>query len=250
MWWIGPVLALQFLTILPVPAPRKIGPADFGRSIAFFPLMGLLIGAILGVFDRFAAVVVPASVAAALTIGLALILTGALHFDGLLDLCDSLVSHRTPDERLAILRDSRVGGYAVAGGIAVTLVRFSALVALTGPIRFEALVLMAAWGRLGIAYAVFAHPYARIEPRPGRFLKDTMTGRRLAIAALIALAPTVLLWGTSGLIVLATTWLAAEGLARFVRRRLPGLTGDVYGAICEIVEVTVLLTATALFARS
>ena len=250
MWWAGPVLALQFLTILPVPGPGKVQPADFGRSITFFPLAGLLIGMILAVFDYVVRMLLPGSVAAALTIGLALVLTGALHFDGLLDLCDSLVSHRTPEERLAILRDSRVGGYAVAGGIAVTLIRFSALAALSGSGRFETLVLMAAWGRLGIAYAVFAHPYARAEPRPGRFLKDTMTGRRLAVGVLTALAPTILLWGSSGLIVLATTWVAAEGLARFVRTRLPGLTGDVYGAICEIIEVTVLLTAAALFVRA
>lgn len=249
MWWIGPVLALQFLTILPVRGPAKVEPADFGRSIAFFPLIGLLVGAILAVADHVAGQILPPPIPSALTIALALVLTGALHFDGWLDLCDALVSHRTPEERLAILRDSRTGGYAVAGGIALVLIRFSALAALTGPTRSETLILMAAWGRLGIAYAVFAHPYGRTEPRPGRFLKDTMTGSRLGVALVTALVPTLLLWGARGLIVAAASWIAAEGLARIARSRLPGLTGDVYGAINEVVEVTVLLVAAALIPR-
>ncbi|HEX2173790.1 MAG TPA: adenosylcobinamide-GDP ribazoletransferase [Dehalococcoidia bacterium] len=249
MWWVGPVLALQFLTILPIRGPTQVGPADFGRSIAFFPLVGLVIGGLLAVADHLAGRVLPPPIPSALTIALALILTGALHFDGWLDLCDALISHRTPEERLAILRDSRTGGYAVAGGIALMLVRFSALVALTGPVRPETLFLTTAWGRLGIAYAVFAHPYGRTEPRPGRFLKDTMTGGRLLVAFLTALFPTLILWGMNSFIVVAAAWIAAEGLARIARTRLPGLTGDVYGAINEVVEVTILLTAAALFIR-
>lgn len=249
MHWIGPRLALQFLTILPIRGPDAIASSDFGRSIAYFPLIGLLIGGTLAVADLVTAVLLPNPIPTALTIALGLVLTGALHFDGWLDLCDALVSHRTPEERLAILRDSRVGGYAVAGGIGLILIRFAALSALANTIRFEALILMAAWGRLGIAYAVFAHPYGRTEPRPGRFLKQTMTGRHLTIALGTALIPTLLFWGVLTPALLAVTWLAAEGLARLARSRLPGLTGDVYGAINEVVEVTVLLTAAAVFAR-
>lgn len=249
MWWTGPLLALQFLTVLPIRGPAKVRPEDFGRSIAFFPLVGLLIGAILAVADRGFGLLWPSPIPSALTIGLALALTGALHFDGWLDFCDALVSHRTPEERLEILRDSHAGGYAVAGGISLMLVRFSALVVLAGAIRFEALILMAAWGRLGIAYAVFAHPYGRREPRPGRFLKDTMTVQRFALALATTLGAGILFWGSAVAILLGATWLVAEATARLARARLPGLTGDVYGAINEAVEVTVLLVAAGLFLR-
>lgn len=249
MWWFGPVLALQFLTILPIRGPKSVRPEDFGRSIAFFPLAGLLIGGTLAIADHGFGLLWPGPIPSTLTIALALAITGALHFDGWLDFCDALVSHRTPEERLAILRDSHAGGYAVAGGIALILVRFSALLALAGAVRFEALILMAAWGRLGIAYAVYAHPYGRTEARPGRFLKETMTGGKFAAALFTALAAAVLLWGAAAGVLVLAAWAAAEGLARIARSRLPGLTGDVYGAINEVVEVTVLLTAVALFAR-
>ncbi|HEY8742493.1 MAG TPA: adenosylcobinamide-GDP ribazoletransferase, partial [Chloroflexota bacterium] len=108
--------AFQFLTVLPFGSARLATPDDLQRSRAYFPLVGACLGAVAALVDLAAQFVLPPTVCAALVLTILALLTGGLHLDGLMDSCDGLFVWRTPAERLAIMRDSRVGSYGVSGG--------------------------------------------------------------------------------------------------------------------------------------
>ena len=245
--------AVQFLLITPAFIRRPFTPQEMGKSVGFYPLVGTILGATLLCVDYLivhlgagAAPLLPSQVQTALILALWVILTGALHLDGFLDTCDGLLGGYTPDQRLKIMRDERVGAYALTGGILLLLVKFSALSTITNhPV---ALLLAPTLGRWGIAIAIVAFPYARLQGL-GRNIKDHATWRQALLASLWVLAVvTLVAWFSKSWIGLVS-WIAATLLmwsgACFTMRRIPGLTGDIYGALVELVEMVVLLVLVA-----
>ena len=236
--------AFQFLTVLPV-GPTRIAQGDeLRRSRAYFPLVGACLGALAAILDLATRLILPPSVATVLVLALLAFLTGGLHLDGLMDSCDGLFGWRTPTERLAIMRDSRVGSYGVAGGVLVLLLQFACLSTLTGWLRSGGIIAMATVGRWAMVYATVSFPYARAEGLGTAFTQGA--GRReFVIATLLALAVTSAALGPGGPPLLVVAWLTAWLVARATLRKLPGLTGDSYGAINEVVTAAALLALAA-----
>jgi adenosylcobinamide-GDP ribazoletransferase len=234
----GFLAAVQFLTIAPPLVRRLFTGQELGRAVGYFAVVGVLLGGLLWTLERLFSVCFPSGVTAALVLVAWVLCSGALHLDGFLDTCDGLFGGHTPEDRLRILRDERVGAFAVIGGVLLLLVKYQALCALGH--RSTALLLAPALGRWGMALAVVAFAYARAEGL-GRAMKDHAGWRQAALVTATAAVAGYGFGGVFGLIALlaggAFTWLAA----RFVLRRLPGLTGDLYGAVCELVEVLALL---------
>lgn len=232
--------AVQFLTVLPVGGSQPSNAAALQRSRAYFPLVGAGLGALAALVDWTAQLVLPPTVSAALVLTLLALLTGGLHLDGLMDSCDGLFVWRTPAERLAIMRDSRVGSYGVSGGVLVLLLQFACLSSLTGWLRPGGIIAMTTLGRWAMTYATAAFPYARTEGLGAAFTQGA--GRReLLIATLLALVIVGATLRQFGLPLLLLAWLTAWLVARATLRKLPGLTGDIYGAINEVVVLTMLL---------
>lgn len=235
--------ALQFLTIFPPVIRRPFTPAELGSAAGFYPLVGLLLGAALFAADYLLHFLVPAPVRAALILAFWVILSGALHLDGFLDTCDGLLGGLTPESRLKIMRDERVGAYALSGGVLLLLVKFTALGALKQP--FGALILAPTLSRWGMSFALFAFPYARSQGL-GREIKNHITWREIILASLIALP---IAWFTTewvGLLAFGAAALITWSGSIFVLHRLDGLTGDTYGALNELIETSVLLILLAL----
>jgi adenosylcobinamide-GDP ribazoletransferase len=230
--------ALQFLTILPAIHRRPFTAAELGSAVGFYPLVGLLLGAILFATDHFLALILPPQVCAALTLALWIILSGALHLDGFLDACDGLFGGHTSESRLQIMRDERVGAYALAGGILLLLIKFTVLSGLDN--HPEALLIAPVLGRWSMTFALYAYPYARPQGL-GREIKDHTTWREINLATLTALPVAWFASGWLGLVAFSVSFILSWGLATFTLRRIPGLTGDIYGALNELVEVSVLL---------
>ncbi len=229
--------ALGFLTVLPVG--RRAGPAQLGRSLPYFPVVGLFLGLVLAGLDwLLGRAALPLGVVNALLIAALALLTGALHLDGLMDTCDGLGGMKTPQERWQVMKDSRVGAFGVLGLALVLLVKYAALGSL--PRRSYALALMPVLGRWAGALAIFAFPYAKPQGL-GRAFKEQATASHFAVGTLIALAISLALFRGPGLIYLAATGVLALALGRFFRGRFSGLTGDCYGAIIEVSEVFALL---------
>ena len=237
------LVAVQFLTVLPL-SKSKPTAADIGASQAYFPLVGLLLGLALAGVDAALGRLWPPALANALLLAFLVLATGALHFEGFLDTCDGLFGGHDRERRLEIMRDGRVGAYAVAGGATLVLVKWAALLALAEPARLPTLIIFPVLSRWAMALAIRAFPYAR-EQGLGAAFRAGATTRRTAIAAAIALAGAVVAAGWGGTVLFAVATGAAWLVGSFAVGRLDGLTGDVYGAICELAEVAMLLVATA-----
>jgi adenosylcobinamide-GDP ribazoletransferase len=239
--------AVQFLLLSPAFIRRPFTAGELGAAVGFYPLVGILLGGLLIGADWLLGWLFPSLLRAALLLAVWVLLTGALHLDGFLDACDGLLGGFTPERRLEIMRDERVGAYALSGGILLLLIQFSALDALDGA-RLAALLLAPALGRWGIALALIAYPYARPNGL-GKEIKENARLPQLVLAtgfALVAVLAAV--WLTNGwatLAALVAALLAWTGATRFARKRIPGLTGDVYGATNLLVETAVMLAFVA-----
>jgi adenosylcobinamide-GDP ribazoletransferase len=234
--------ALQFLTIVPPVIRRPFTGPELGWSLAFFPIIGGLIGGMLLGVDRLLGLAFPPALSAALILAAWVLVTGAIHLDGFLDTCDGLFGGRTPEDRLRIMRDHRVGAFAVIGGILLLLIKYQALAALAD--REVALILAPILGRWGMVPAVVFFPYARSEGL-GRDMKDHAGWWTLILAS--AFAITAAWWEVAGMGLLCASivLIALLMIALFALRRVPGFTGDLYGFCCEIFEILVLLALVA-----
>lgn len=237
--WYAFWAALQFLTILPPVVKRPFTPAEMGASLAFYPLVGLILGILLVAFRKLTLGVLPPTVSAALTLALWVVLSGALHLDGFLDTCDGLLGGWTPEKRLEILRDEHHGAYALAGGVLLLLTKYSLLA--TAGFPALALLLAPAYGRWGMTLAVLAFPYQRPQG-VGRAIKDWATWREGVVATLWVLIAASLSFSFQSWIALVVVMVVVWGGAQLTLRLIPGLTGDIYGALNELAELAVLIT--------
>lgn len=243
---IGLAAAWRFLTRIPLPAVVRGDWSDFSRALAWFPVVGFLLGALLVVSDILLRQVLGPLTVAVLVVGLWLGVTGALHADGLVDTCDGVFAAVTPERRLEIMRDTQVGVFGVAALLVVLGLKVAALAELPEAVRGWTLLAAPGLGRLALVLSATLFPYARAEGL-GSPLRAAATPRGLvmpmATVAVLALA--------GGAWLLAIALLGSLGawlLGRWLHARLrTGLTGDCYGAVCEVVETLVLVAAAPSF---
>jgi adenosylcobinamide-GDP ribazoletransferase len=233
------LLALQFLTCLPVSLKAAPGPADWGRSALAYPLVGLLIGLLLAGLQHLVGHADPLLLAALLTATWALI-TGGLHLDGLADSADAWVGgHGDRERTMTIMKDPRSGPAAVSTLALVLLLKFVALVALAKAGAWPALLLAPVLGRSALVALLLSTPYVR----PGG-MGSAMSAhlpRAAAVLALLLAAAGALVAGKIGALALAVAVVAWLGLRWMMVRRLGGMTGDTLGAAVELTEVAVLV---------
>jgi adenosylcobinamide-GDP ribazoletransferase len=232
--------ALQFLTIFPTPLRHKVTATTTGKSLTYFPLVGLILGAILLGLNYGLILILPSPIVNALLIIALAILTGAHHLDGFIDTCDGVIAGNSKKERLAIMSDNKVGAFGIVGAILLLLLKYASLSA--API-LPALLLMPTLSRWTMVSIIFTFPYAK-RYGMGLAFKQGANWQRLTITTVISLIVAVALLKLWGLVLMAALWLIAFGIASYFRSRLGGLTGDNYGAINEITEVLVLLLLT------
>lgn len=239
-------LAVSTLTRLPSPELRGVTPTDMVVSTLFYPIVGTVLGGVLGLFGMGACLIgVPAALAATLVLLAAALATGALHEDGLADAADGLGGGRDKDKALEIMRDSRVGSYGVVALLLVTQLRFVALLTMDPRAWAVAMAHAFAVSRLGAVYLMAALPPARSEDRSlaSRMILDTgwihFTG-----ALCVGTALSVGLAEVEGIAILATGLAAAALTGLYYRRRLGGTTGDLIGATTLGVEALALLAWT------
>ena len=242
---------MTFLTIFPVSRDLKRGPQDISNSRAFYPAVGLLMGLFLVGIEEGSSRLFTEPVIAAFLVATLVIVTRALHLDGLMDVCDGVFGGFNPERRLEIMRDSRVGAFGVAGGITVLLLKYGALTALLGlpgPGKEWALLLFPVLSRWTMVVLLGVFPYVRTQGLGSPFHGGGVKVATL-VAGLSALAASFLLWGFAGLGLffgaVAVAWLVGYAMAE----ALGGLTGDTYGATNEIIETTVIIAATALVSQ-
>lgn len=239
--------AIQFLLISPAFVRRAFTPAEMGRSTAFYPLVGALLGGILAAADALLAPAFATEIRSAVLLALWISLTGALHFDGLLDAADGLFGGNTPERRLQIMRDEHTGAYGVAAAGLILLTMFATLNSLPAQ-RWPALVAAPLLGRCGISLCVAMLPYARKEGL-GRDIKENTRPVHAVVAVLSTLGLMALVIGRSQPAAAAVAVIAAVVIGALTARlsvsRIHGMTGDTYGATNMLIELGVLLAFAA-----
>ena len=233
--------AFQFLTIFPAVIRRAFTAQELGRAVGYFPVVGLTLGGMLYGLGSSLQLIFPTQVVSVFILAAWLLLTRALHFDGFLDTCDGLFGGFTPERRLEIMRDSRVGAFGVAGGVILLLAKYAAIISLP---HLSGLLLAPVFGRWGTSIAVFAYPYAR-EKGMGRDMKDNTRWQQVILATLVSALAAWFFAGWTGFLAFAIAGIVFWLGASFILRRIPGLTGDSYGALCELIELVVLIVFTA-----
>lgn len=245
-WW-GPLAplgeAIRFLTLLPVPGMPPMTEQSIARSIPFFPLVGTLLGMLLALVGAFSGLFWGDAARAVLVVTTWGILTSGLHLDGLSDTFDGVMSWRSRERKLEIMKDSRIGAMGAMALVAVLGLKAAFLYA-AGDGWFWALLLAPALGRWADVYGIVAFPVAR-EGGLGRSFQEQLTRRDSLVVTALTVALALLLAGTQGLVAMALVWLVATALARWWVHTLGGLTGDTYGALCEIGEVVALAALSA-----
>jgi adenosylcobinamide-GDP ribazoletransferase len=240
---VGLLAALQFLTLWPIK--RGFTSQEIGHSSAYFPVIGLLLGSILMGLNYLLNFLLPPALVKILLLGALVLMSGGLHLDGLADTLDGMAGHRTPERRLEIMRDSRIGGFGAMGLVLFLLIEYVALNSVQAKWLPFALLLAPVLSRWAVVNALFAYPYARPDGL-GKAFKEAVNWQQFWIATLIATAVAVGLFRLAGLVVMAFTWLVFTLTALYFRRQIKGLTGDTYGAINEIAFIGALVAMDAL----
>jgi len=234
------LVALNFLTIIRTPWRREVSPEELGRSLNYFPVVGIVIGLILAGLNWGLSLILPSSVVNILLVVSLAVISGALHLDGFVDTCDGIAGHKTVEARWQVMRDSRVGGFGIVGAILLLLVKYISLNNVPEPLLMMTLLLMPVVSRWAMVYAIFAYPYARPSGL-GKVFKQEASWLRFIVATLTTLAVAVVLAQLAGLIIMAGIWAMVMLMAAYLKRKFSGLTGGTYGAINEMAEVCVLI---------
>lgn len=239
----GLAAAFRFLTSLPVPGSRADGVDDLDRALAFFPLVGLALGGLLVMVDQTLLPVLARPLVDFVLVAALMLLSGGLHFDGLVDTADGLFGAGPAERRLAALRESWAGPRGATAGLGQLLLQYGALAALPVEHRAAALLSAPLLGRWAVVYAYTAFPYARRTAGLSLALKRGASGRVCLAATLFALLAVGLFFWPTGPALLGVAWLVASAAGLLAQRRLGGMSGDVYGAVEQIVETLCLLVA-------
>jgi adenosylcobinamide-GDP ribazoletransferase len=231
--------ALAFLTRLPVRADAP----DLNRAAVFFPLVGLLVGAVAAGVRAVADQALPPLPATLLALAAAAIVTGALHEDGLADVADAVGAHTSHERRLEILKDPRVGTFGALALILVTLLVASGVAALDTEHAARTLIAAHVLARTAIP------PVSRLlqpaKPGGAGSLLRVTTPASFATAAVGAALALAVAGPAPGAAAVAAAALATTLTALLLHRALGGITGDGYGATAKLVELAACLTLAA-----
>ncbi len=222
-----------------MPLPAGAAAGDLGRAAAWFPVVGLALGAVLAGLTLGAAALVPPLVGAVLVVAAWAGLTGGLHLDGLADAADGLGGGFGREAALAIMRDARTGAYGVTAVVLVVGLKLAALASLSPALAARGLLAVPALARLGPLLLAWFVPPARQEGA-GRAFAGSVSLRGVALGGLVAGAATLASLGPWGLLLLALTGAGAAGFGAYLRWRLGGHTGDCLGALVEATEAGLL----------
>lgn len=232
--------AWHFLTVVPLPVKVPFEIERMGRSALFFPVVGLILGAILVSFDAAAASFFPRPIVNLFLMLLLVLITGGLHLDGFADTVDGLAGGATPAERLEIMRDGRIGALAVVGLFFLLAFKFLALNALPEAVRWRGLLAFPFVGRSMMVPAACFSRYPRPEGL-GKSFVGNVPLPALAGAAVIFLVGMLFLFRLEGLGAALLLTAAAFGAVRWMARKTGGITGDQLGALGEGAEVLFLI---------
>ena len=231
-------LALQFLTRIPVSVHFQASDKQLGYSVLFYPLVGLIIGALLvgtGVLLQD----IDSSLQAAIVLSVWVYLSGGLHLDGLADCADAWVGGLGDREKtLDIMKDPAAGPVAVIVLVLLLLLKWAALQTLLNQQSYQALLLVPLLGRVAIILFMLTVPYVRKKGLAEKLIEQMPQSKMWLVSCGLLLGSAFII----GILPVLITILMVLAIRHGALARLGGMTGDVYGAGVELVETAVLIS--------
>lgn len=230
--------AVQFLTIFPWPGHQSF---DARTALPFFPICGLAIGVFVVVIDALSSIIWPSPVVAAIDVIALVVISGALHLDGLADTADGLYGRREPEQALSIMKDSRIGAMGMVAVACCLALKWVAVTHMTSHYKIW-LLIVPAYARASVLFGTRSLPYGRPGGGTGHAFFDPPLGVK-DFWSLAVLVPLSLLtaWSCVALnlffaaIVMTILW--------WYRRKINCITGDMFGAMIEVTETGLFLVA-------
>ncbi len=241
----GFLLALQFLTVFPVNRGLKADAGELGRAMSWFPLIGAAQGLILIIAYFVFSTLLPESVVMGLLLLVLVLTNGGLHVDGFADTIDGLAGGKTPEERLRIMRDSATGAIGVLFVVLLMLLKFLSLQELPEEAKLQSIFLFPVFGRWAMVplacWATYARPTGGLGAAFAGNSKGVLIKATVAAAVLLSL-----LLGVLSLALVLFFGIILYLSSGYFRRKLGGVTGDVFGFHSETAELFFLLGVLAM----
>ena len=230
----GFLIGLQFLTQLPIWTKRST-PNHIANSYYFYPVIGFLIGAGAVLVRRILMIVFPLSFSIAIVLAFLIWISGGLHEDGLADVADAMGGGWTRDDRLRIMKDSRIGAFGASILILALLAKYAALTSMNAARLDASIVTAQILGRWAFLPMGYFNRYAH-EGLGSEFMKG-LSAKAVAVATILSIAGVIVLCRIQGILALAMAAVIIALTSIYFRRRIGGVTGDCFGATFQFVEI-------------
>ncbi len=263
--------ALTFLTVIPISSKNDRGFQRTGAVACWFPVVGLCIGVFLSICSVLFSAFFQPFIAYALVLIVYIVITGALHLDGLADTCDGIWGGKDKEARLSIMKDSRIGSFGAIGLMCLLGLKYAGLVGVGGitasghalyaailtrlsvpcsPLSaniIPSLLVMPVMGRWSQVFAAALSPYARSKSGTGSFIVEDTTARHVLCASLLPLGLFWFFYASLGFVLFAIMVVFSLVWIWYIKKKIGGMTGDTLGATNEMVELVFLLSQLATF---
>jgi len=241
------IIAWQFLTIILIDKRMEVTAESLGKSMAVFPLVGILLGCMVAILDMGFTLVFPIPVASALSLACYIAMYGGFHLDGLADTVDGLAGGNDREQILKIMKDSSIGAIGVVALVLLLLLKYMAITSLPIGFRQGGLIFMPVVGRWVEVFLVYGSKYAREGSGLGKPFVEYVGKKEIAIATILTVVISLFLLDWRGIIVVAAVALLGLTTKSFFNKKIGGITGDVLGAGGEVSEVLALLFIIAIY---
>ncbi len=230
------LLMIQLFTKIPINKEIEFDKDKFRKGVLYFPLVGLIVGLITALMAYVLNFIFSTQVTAMLSILFSIALTGALHWDGLADTMDGVLSARKREQMLIIMKDSRIGTHGVLALVLFVILKFLLLVELNDELLLPVIFVLPVVGKTAIALTLWGSQYARKEGLGDLFIGKTRPKDSIG-AGIISLVIIYIALGVKGILALLFVILISFIIRRKLNKILGGMTGDTLGAINEIAEL-------------
>ncbi|MFH0947526.1 MAG: adenosylcobinamide-GDP ribazoletransferase [Elusimicrobiota bacterium] len=228
---------LGFLTIIPI---NKKFSQELKNSLTFFPLVGLFIGGFLILVNFLSSFLFSKNVIDMLVIVSLIIITGGLHLDGFADTCDGFYAGKDKNDTLRIMDDAHIGAMGVIGIFCILGLKFFAFQSIPQKTLYQSLLLFPTLSRWSLVFACTISKSAKNEGL-GKTFVDTVSRKDFFIATTIAVLISFLTFKLKGFFILIAVFFVSFIFLKLISKKIGGITGDILGALNEIIETLVLL---------
>ncbi|MBL4930241.1 adenosylcobinamide-GDP ribazoletransferase [Clostridium paridis] len=235
------ILILQFMTRIPININLKVERENFQKGVAFFPLVGLIVGIFEAAIFYIGSRVFPFNISIFITVISHVVITGAIHIDGLGDTIDGIFSGRSKEKILEIMKDSRVGTFGALGIIFLIVGKIITLSSINHIEVYKGIILAPIISRTLITLLMYKRKYAREKEGMGDLFIGVLEKKNFVIALLTGITLISIIGRIKGVILLIICFFFTILFRNYIEKRIGGVTGDILGASVELNELLVFL---------